>query len=841
MAPSRPIPAPVKAAVGLYRARSHSEPNIPELFHGDKDRENDEPELSFLEEGGMVTGAGDTHLLHVSSNHLDEGGKGLISTPQHLSARSLTRFPPQSTPIDKSESIRHFLASLPNVTVEDDPGLGDNMCTSESGSGYSSPISTPTDDDHLHSRYNKLAKEIRREHRAASSEHHPVKGGHGDQGEDGGSEGRQKESREEKSAQKPPLPPGSACESGSSRAVSSSVSESRPASSSHTEDTRNEAHGMASGDRSHPVAHIPIFQGIPKPLRSSSLPRSIVAQYHQEEEGGGPGQGEGQPATLDTSDPPPPPHEAGSLDAMSESLLAEHGSTSVSVSESNYETAPSPSEPIGQQKFATAKPDPPPETRPPPETASGLVELPQIQSVPERIKEIEEMHSLKTSRSPTVPPLEASISQPPPEKKERRDPEDTPSIPAPETNSDDNNRRSGEMTRTSSGHSITSSLSAGEEEAELKELTSLNENGNSNNDSKVLHMVPLRHASLSPNPAPITQSAGPESPDPAALHVRTASCSHIPSSSSPGSAGGAPDHAPLQPEPGSKTVLVQPGSGAVKARVLDIEERRRDRGERSVSTDEMLARRQSPPFQQRAASAATTEELLMRRQSPPFQQERATSSPLSDEMLVRRQSSPPPLLQQRASSSSPAKEIPTRRHSTPPLQQRPSSSTGDMLTACRQSPSSSSSSGRALASMSSPKAQDLKQLIMAQQRRPSSEIIQECTASPGSHVRRETTPPAFLSAWSRLVDEIPSTPVQDLKKKFEDSDAVSLGSSLGSGASIGLQREVKKVKSNLRRTQSLKAVDSPGKGRHRFKVLKKWQGFGGSPGGRRASSPSSQD
>ena len=697
-APSRPIPV---RAIGLYRARSQSEPNIPDLFHNAKNlEEEDEPELSFLEERG-----GDVPLL-VTSSHLD-GSKLLTPGTSHLShTQSLVRLHPHSTPIDKTENIRQFLASLPNVTtVEDDPGFGDNMCTSESGSGYSSPISTPTDDDHLPSRYNKLAKEIKRESRAVSEQKRSVKEeGEGEGEREKGGEERKEDGGEQEACvvvretETLSLEMSVECSFMPVKLPPPNDTQSNTVSSSNQADARdNETNHTSLSDRLQPIAQIPIFQGIPKPLRSTSLPRNILPQYYLEK------------PDLPRPDP------SGSPDRLSESVLAEHGSTNLSVSESNFEML-SPSEQSSQQTLVKSEAP----------STSGLVELPQIQSVPERIKEIEEMNSQKgLSKSPTVPVLSSGGGggSQPTEKREKCEffiPDET--IPTAGSN-----RGSTSMTRTFSGHSLASSLaSLGEAEEELKQLNLLNDNGNSN-DGKSLHMVPARHASLSPphlTPSPVVLSAESDT------HVRTASCSLYPSehlNDDPTSVATSSLPLPSGPDAAGNRPLIR---GAVKARVLDIE---RSKDERCASTDELTVRRPSPPFQQRAASSA------------------AAFTVIPD------------------------------------------------------------------AVMSSSDARDLKQLILAQQRRPSSEIVQE-SLSPGSHQRRETTPPAFLSAWSKLVDEIPTMPVQDLKKKFEDSDAVSVGSSIGSARP---HREVKRSKGSLRRSQSLRAVDSPGKIRHRFKGFKK--------------------
>ncbi len=78
------------------------------------------------------------------------------STPLRFSTLPL----PSSLHVDKSENIRNYLASLPNLLVDVDQGFGgENVCTSESGSGYSSPILTPPEEEQFHTLY-RLAKEV---------------------------------------------------------------------------------------------------------------------------------------------------------------------------------------------------------------------------------------------------------------------------------------------------------------------------------------------------------------------------------------------------------------------------------------------------------------------------------------------------------------------------------------------------------------------------------------------------------------------------------------------------------------------------------------------------------
>lgn len=829
MAPSRPIPVR-SLGLSLYRARSQSEPNLPDMFNhhphphhhhasGGSSSGDDELELSFMEEG---PGAGDTPLLNASLSHIDHhqtGGKGGSGvTPSHLNSQSLSHLPPQSTPIDKTENIRHYLASLPNITVEDDPGLGENMFASESGSGYSSPISTPTDDDHhLHGRYNKLAKEIRREQRAgggAGSEHQqqqtlppplleePLQEEPLQEEEECMEEGAEDASRQQEVVDSPRredtsaevLPPPQVTEGLLSTCAdkSSPIAPPSPPETRHKEEEERGGGTTTvtdSGERVQPVAQLPVFQALPKPLRSTSLPRNILSQFQDPPNKPLPPPSSSSPPALSV----PCGGEAVSPDTIGESVLAEHGSTNISeiVSDSNYELSLSPSEQSGQQQQhqqqSVLKEGPKSDASPldVSSSSSGLVQLPQIQSVPERIKEIEEMNSLKrSSKSPTTASAAATnttttAAGQPVEKKAkceffvgdeglREEPVEA--------------RDSASMTRSSSGRSISTSSSlsvAGEEE--LKQLGLLNEDGSNGSLSKSGH---IRHSSLSPNPpSGVTPTSG------AGLdaHARTASCSHLPSSMSVSdplsvtAATSAPSPSSA-PQSGGGNEVVELGRGAVKARVLDIEERNRD--ERSVSSDELSS-------------------VTRRQGSPPYQ--------------------PPP----RAASSA--------------------------TIAVGVGPGGGVVIPEAM--MSTYEARDLKQLIMVQQRRPSSEIFQQRSSPPAS--QRETTPPAFLSAWSKLVDEIPIMPVQDLKRKFEESDAASVGgSSIGSGGAgsgSGSTRQCQEAEvrhrhhklknTSLKRSQSLRAVDcSPTSkvGPARRAKKSSMSPCSGSGGGR-SISPCSQD
>ena len=84
----------------------------------------------FFGKNGPLSSASDNWTPHHHHHH----------QPQHVTL-PLTH----STPVYKK--VEHFLASI--RPTEDDQGLGDNIGTSESGSGFSSPILTPPDEEFL--------------------------------------------------------------------------------------------------------------------------------------------------------------------------------------------------------------------------------------------------------------------------------------------------------------------------------------------------------------------------------------------------------------------------------------------------------------------------------------------------------------------------------------------------------------------------------------------------------------------------------------------------------------------------------------------------------------------
>ena len=648
-------------------------------------------------------------MLHSSSNHLDHNTKG--EPPHHHApfSSSSSHIPSHSMPIDKTQNIRNFLASLPNVTVEDDQGLGDNiMCNSESGSGYSSPVSSPTDEDHLHSRYNKLAKEIKNESKSRSGQCEMEAEGEEDNVEEEDMPSQQNQFKEEEGSLSSSSSVGTD-ERAATYVVNPESPENSPTSSQRdysSLNTREDALTAQTTERHQPVAQIPVLHSMTKAF---SLPRDMectaaaFSNYKRVP----------LPVSEDTQE------DTASIEGESDL----QNSKKSEVEETGVQSEANP----------TAKVDgldiqPQTAVLGGPLDVTGPIKVPQIQSVPERIKEIEEMNSQKVSSKSNGVSADGSV--PPQDKDSKCD------FFIPDEGMKSGNRESAtpSMTRTPSGHSICSSTSLSGGEEELKQLT-----------YKSPPVITTRHGSLSPKPPPQESTE---------THVRTASCSLLPLNPSPLQVSESPV---IEPIPVTVNAEIgQLGTGAVKARVMDIEERNRD--DKSSSADELSS---------------------------------------------------------------------VRRHSTPPFQTRPSSS-NDMMGV----------------ESSRYESKDLKRLA-ATQRRPSSDIVLEHTRSTNQHQRRETTPPALFSAWSKLITDVedPPLPVQDLKKKFEDSDAVSIGSSVGSSSSSWWGGKVKNKISNLRRSQSLRDVESPGKTRLRLRGRRLPPYFGEEPPPRvvRTESPCSQN
>ena len=792
MAPSRPQP------LNLYRVCSKSEPNIPDMLSREVDEE--EPELTFLEEGGD------------QENFVS--GQEAKKNPRFLQIRNLSHFNPN---IDKTANIRNFLASLPNIAVEDDPGLGDNVCTSESGSGYSSPISSPTDDDHLSSCY-KLAREIRREHKSAVLQREE---------EGGGKEGGRKEAvdgglddtKEQKTKSKELPPNGNSA--ASATAATKEQSSLGEASSSGGGVVPESSGASVLEERCQPIAAIPIFHGIPKPLKSTSLPLNLMSHYDQS-------------GTEDypIGDSPANP------DTVSESMFAEHGSTN--VSDLRSESMLSLSE----------------QSRPGQLDTSGPIELPQIHSVPERIKEIEEMNSLKSSsKSPSIPPGETSV------------PPGETSVPPGETSVPP-----GETSVPPGETSVPPDMPTGE--------TSMAPDETSVAD------VPPNEVSAETSEPPAETSVPPPAETPAETSVpptETSAESVPPTETSAESV--PPTETSAESVPPTETSAESVPPTETSAESVPPTETSAESAPPTETSAESV-----PPTETSAETSVPPDDASGKVSVPPCEgdneefgtvrtasnhsavssggeeEEEEELNLLSDNssshsipITTTRHSSISPYPLTPSSSSHTGQQEHMRRASCSHLPQLSSPSplpSGDVvqleagavkariqnIEKNRDDTHSDDLSARKQGKVGGPEKttsdldiSDIKQLISAQ-RRPSSEIIQE-HRSPANplHQRRETTPPAFLSAWSKLVDGIPTMPpVQDLKKKFEDSDTCTSSSSHKPFPPAPPPQ--KGQASHLRRSRSLRDMESPGKTRYRFKKRKLY-----STDSHRAESPSSQD
>ena len=729
-APPRPLP--------LHRARSQSEPNLLDLVNNSGNE--GEPELSFLQEHehfeeGEVTEA---PIFHASSSYLD----------QHSHPQPIHSTPLSFLSVDKTENIRNYLASMPNVAVEEDLGFGgeNNQCMSESGSGYSSPVSTPTDDERLHSRYSKLAKDIRRDSKMKSEGEVTVSVATDDPSREDYPEGAAATIGDKEGAEiggmvemdgmvgqervkptlmicsSPVLPhvktaPVPLMSMEQTEVLSMAQAVVKDGMSTATFAMEFEASETVRVEKQLAAVLIPVFQGIPKPLKTTTLPRDVL--QHQ----------------------------------VAEDMLDVHQLEKFEVEAA----CDSNSDHQGGEEVIDG---------------SGTIEDPQIYSVPERVKEIEEMSLQKGSLSTPVPgttpksspvPMETNA---PSEGEKKCDVEELVDSSSDTKEDEVCEESTAAISRASSGHSIASFASGYAGEYELQSLTT--------GDDPATPLS-IRHASLSPSPQ-FPKRPSYES------HTRSVSSSSAPSVSL---SKPVSDSAPSLSENQEKLSL---GSGASLSE---------NQEKVSLDSGASLSENQEKLSIGSGASLSENQEKLSlcsgAVKARVLDIERSNEQVSAADELASRRHSPPIIVPSLPPDESPASQHPMRRRSLNP--------------------------------------------------RPSSEIIQERRSSSsasngtGLHQRRETTPPALLSAWRKIVDEVPTVPVQDLKKKFEDCDT-SMTSRAGSALAKSKAAE-KKIQrsSNLRRSRSLHVVDSPDKVKKR-KTKKTGLIFDGTA---RAESPSSQD
>lgn len=660
-------------------------------------------------------------------------------------------------PVDKDKNIKNFLASLPSLqTIEDDQGIGENAYTSESGSGSSSPILTPTDDEQFNLKRHKLAKEIKDE--KSSKPRQSKSCTNPDDVETGSSPtdlstGYYSLTSSSQVLEKPPpqpqsyvnIPPKPAPPA-TSRTTKSKVSPPPPGVSSITTPmvaqlrqpiaVSNQLsyklvpsamagkavsmpHNLALA---HNLASFPSPKLITLSPESSKTSLSSMAllemevnadeerDFQAEEsivititetESKNDLQGEvvEDPSTNESEIPP-----ARAREQEGHTRQSSDGAIVTMSASSSRETMTSDA---GNQ-HRRAKSDG--------ESISGPTQIP---SVPDRVKEIEEMNvvhnsiqvgasSNNTGPASSAGEISMSIT---PHSEDKQQSESSASI------SDDKQQSIGSMSRTSSENS----LSSCSREIELEELTQYSIASGSP------HMVrSTRHESLSPSPPSLQMKMVTE-------QTRCSSLMSLPQSE-------LEQH--QQQGELDVTNLASSRMGAVKARVQDIEEKNKDSGEsgRSKSTSERgeEVRKLTPP----------SVKTVVQRPSLNVVEAYTTDDDEGETEMealvnIRRRSA--------ASQVRPASEV---------------------------------------------LAKDDSSLLLSQPRMG----------------RRESTPPALFSAWSQWVpaDGIPTKPVQDLKQKFEESTKEPKAFSKSTEARPQARAvDSLRVGSNLRRSQSLKAVGSP--------------------------------
>ena len=713
MAPSRPLLN--------SKIRWRSEPNLPECLLREH-RLNHSPDLDlpFLNE----------------DDDTSQGNKMNV-----IPLQSFSQLPSQLMPVDKDKTMKNFLASLPSLqTIDDDQGIGENVYTSESGSGSSSPILTPTDDEQFHLRH-KLAKEIRDERYS--------KGRHG-----------KRYTEDVETGSSPTAMSGGYYSQTSSQvtervpALTQSYSgiPPKPAPPAMSRTTKSKISPLPSDSLSITT---PMTATVRQPIaRSNQLPYKILPK-----------------ATKATSVPcdlalshnfsaPPsrklaaisPESSKTSLSSLVTSALPEEGvedvddqpeeSIMITVTDSKEEVVEG--EPVceefpmrtkeheghARQSSDGALPSMTSSSTIATETASdtgnqqhrraksdgdNISGPTQIPSVPDRVKEIEEMSGALSStqggssitNSGALSPGGIYMNITP------SSDDNQPSVSSSSI-SDDKQQSVGSTSQSSSEQSLSS-------DSELEEL----EQGSvKSNSPRCIRST--RHGSLSPNPPSIQMKMVTE-------QTRCTSLMHLPHS----------EQEQYQQISELDENLASSLMGAVKARVQDIEEKNKD-------------------------SCGSS---------------RSKASPEKGEAFKK--FTPPPVK----------------------VVERPSSSTV-----------ASSTNNEELDTTAETLGSVRRHSTTIQLKRPSSEVLVEDESNNQSVAkprmgRRESTPPALFSAWSQLMpaDDIPRNPVQDLKQKFEEStkESKTFSKSTEVHPRTRALDTIKKMGSNLRRSQSLRTVGSP--------------------------------
>ena len=483
---------------------------------------NDEIELPFLEDDDLPP------ILELGRSGMKHSSQGFMinSLPLHY----------YSTPLDKATSIRNFLASLPNLpqTIDDDQGIGgEHVCTtSESGSGYSSPILTPPEEDNFPTLY-RLAKEVHEDMTHSEEEEN---------------------NHEEKNVHPPSFLPTITTTNITTHPASTIITTQSPppmvlptVSISETNRATSPQPSASPGRQQPIVSSIVPFH---KTLRSASLPHNVVY-------------------TAKIS----PNSSKASLSSLGQNTT---GMQQDSESRSSSRSSPIvDGHPVGDCECRSESPM---ELRAPPmqhrrtksdcgNMSGPVVKTAQIFSVPDRIKEIEELH-VQTTKGPSLEGEEKPVDF---------------------------------FIGSSSSHSPRpsarrSSVSSGSRSSSEESLHSCHEVVSPVKSPR----ISTRHSSLSPKPS-VVRNLTP--------HLALQSSLSLPPNATPPEID--VDSLSVSSELRSDEDVALSLQGAVRARVLNIEERNKDgtlkvssRKASSASLEkvEPLAKSSSPPPQRRPSS-----------------------------------------------------------------------------------------------------------------------------------------------------------------------------------------------------------------------------------------------
>lgn len=490
--------------------RSISDPNIQQSLLGEC-MEPTEHEDPFLGEEGTLD---DFCTLPTSPRQYLMPSEGMGYT---WSSPMLNSLPfDQSTPIDK---IHRFLASQPHIHhhPDDDQGI-ENMCTSDSGSGYSSPILTPPDEEQIHTHLYRFAKEIHKEAKQRLTNDELESKDICSEDPTGGDK------------QSSPLKAPPKLES---RGKDSSLSPPPPCVSV---DPSERPQLVASPDHST-SSHLPT-----KAARSVSLPHNTPASGYLFK--GTSVSPNSSKTSLSSLAQEGPNSRAGSVAENRPPLLREDSPSNDNRISSVRSESPSETPKSLWNHHRRAKSD----------TCdiSGPVKTAQIHSVPERVKEIEEMHA------------QATKSQPPSQPQTLERPAEffvgsSGGSPRPDATQPSS---VGSMSRTSSEESLpsrpSSQLSSHSEEQEEEVPSNMK-------PSISPRITSVRHSSLSPTPF-TAKSLSSHLPLQSSLSLPH----NIPPPESDPTWCGQDDRS-LSDEDIATSL-----QGAVKARIQDIEERNKE-------------------------------------------------------------------------------------------------------------------------------------------------------------------------------------------------------------------------------------------------------------------------